>query len=163
MSTLPEKEIGRDRRAEHRDQEREVGLIQLDMRNDSVFKDFAPLMGDQECDHDIRQQRRAQYFENERDTSKRANDQQAGYDRARQERPEPGGTCVEKLHARANGDQVGGDIERIRDDEDDEEYAKDHSTRPVKTLDRQFAQTRAGRKGRSIAYLLDGGHKRKGK
>ena len=42
---------------------------------------------------------------------------------------------MEELHARANGDQVGGDIECIRDDEDDEEYAKDRSTRPVKTLD----------------------------
>jgi hypothetical protein len=69
---------------------------------------------------------------------------------------------VEKFHARANGDQVGRDIECIRDDEDDEEYAKDRTTRPVETLDSQFAQTRAGREGCSIAYLLDRRHKRKG-
>ncbi len=32
----------------------------------------------------------------------------------------------------------------------------------METLDGQFAQTRAGREGRSIAYLLDRRHKRKG-
>ncbi len=80
-------------------------------------------MGDQDRDHDIRQQRRAQHFENERDSSKRSNDQEAGDDHARQKRPEPGGTSVEEVHTRANGDQVGGDVECIRDDEHDEERA----------------------------------------
>ena len=69
---------------------------------------------------------------------------------------------MKKVHARANGDQVGGDIECIRDDEDDEENAQDRSTGPVESLDRQLAQTGAGREGRSIADLLDCRHQRKG-
>jgi hypothetical protein len=34
---------------------------------------------------------------------------------------------MKKVHARANGDQVGGDIQSIRDDEDDEENAQEIS------------------------------------
>src|ERR1019366_5689961 len=81
---------------------------------------------------------------------------------AGEERPEPSGTSIEKGHARANGDHVSGDIEGIRDDEDNEKYAKDRSTRPLETLDSQFAQTLASREGRSITYLLDRRHERKG-
>src|ERR1035438_653023 len=112
-------------------------------------------MGDQDRDDHVRQKRRAQHFEHEGDSSKRSNNQQKRNGSARQERPEPSGSSIEKGHARANGDDVSGDIEGIGNDEDDEKYAKDRSTRPVETFDRQFPQALAGREGRSIAYLLD--------
>src|ERR1035441_1367302 len=132
------------------------------MRNESVGKDPAPLMGDQYRDDHVRQKRRAQHFEHKGDSSKGSNNQQQRYGSACQERPEPSGTSIEQGHARADCNHVSGDIEGIRNDEHDEKNANDRSTRPLETLDSQFAQTLASREGRSIAYLLDRRHERKG-
>ena len=43
VSALPEEQVGRDSRAQHRDQQLQVGLVQLDMGDDEVVNDAAPL------------------------------------------------------------------------------------------------------------------------
>ena len=68
---------------------------------------------------------------------------------------------MEKLHAGADGDQIGCNVEGVGHNEADEEHGEDCTTGAIeKTLDGQFAESAAGRKGRAITSLLDGGHQR---
>ena len=88
---------------EHGDQQRQIGLVQLDVGDEGVAEDAAPLMGDQDGHDEIGEQGGAEHLEDERDAGERAEDEQSGDEGARQERPQPGGSGVEELHARANG------------------------------------------------------------
>ena len=51
VRALPEEQVGRDGCAQHSDQQLQVGLVQLETRDDEVAEDGAPLMSDDYC-HD---------------------------------------------------------------------------------------------------------------
>jgi hypothetical protein len=55
VGTLPKEQVRRNGRAQHGDQECQVGLVELDMGNEGVAEDTAPLMGDQDGHHEIGQ------------------------------------------------------------------------------------------------------------
>jgi len=70
---------------------------------------------------------------------------------------------VEELHARADGDEICGDVEAVGHDEGDEEHGEDRSPGPVESPDGQLAEPCAGRKRRAVTDLLYRGHQRQGK
>jgi hypothetical protein len=115
-------------------------------------------MGDEDCHDEIRQKRGAQQLEGERDAGEGAEDQQGGDQDARHKRPQPGRPGVQELHARADRDQVGSDVEAVGHDEGAQEYGEDHPPGPVEVPDGQLAQTCAGRQGGAVTDLLDRGH-----
>ena len=162
VSALPEEQVRRDGRAQHGDEERQIGLAQLDVGNKGVAEDASPLMGDEDGDDEIREKCSAEHLEDERDAGEGAQHQQCRDEAARHQRPDPGRSGVEELHARADGDEVGGDVEAVGHDESDEEHGEDRSTGPVESLDGQLAEPCAGRKCRAVTDLLDRGHQRQG-
>ena len=95
-----------------------------------VAEDAAPLMGDEDGHDEIGEQRGAEHLEDVRDAGERAEDQQRGDEDARHQRPQPGRSGVEELHARADGDQVGGDVEGVGHEEGDQEHGEDCIGRP---------------------------------
>ena len=84
---MPEEQVRRDGRAQHGDQQRQVGLVQLDMRDERVAQDTSPLMGDQDRHHQIGQQRGAQHLEGQRDAGEGTQHQQRGDQDARHQCP----------------------------------------------------------------------------
>ena len=98
VSALPKEEVGRDGCAQYRDQQGEIGLVELDMGDDGVGENAAPLMGDEDRHDEIGQQRGAEHLEGQRDAGEVAQNQQRGDEDARQERPEPGRSGMEQLH-----------------------------------------------------------------
>jgi len=127
-----------------------------------VAEDTSPLMGDEDCHDEIGQERGAEDLEDERDAGKGTQHEKRSYDSTRQQRPEPGRSGVEELHTRADGNEIGGNVEAVCHYEGDEEHREDRSTGPVKAPDGQLAEPCTRRKRRAVADLLDRGHQRQG-
>ena len=72
VRTLPKEEVWRYGRPKYGNQEREIDPVELDMGNEGVAENTAPLMGDENCHHEIRQECGAEQLENERDAGERA-------------------------------------------------------------------------------------------
>ena len=160
VGALPEEQVRRDSRAQHGDQEHQVGLVQLDMGDERVAQDTAPLVGDQDGHDEIGQERCAQQLECERDAGEGAQDQQGGDEGARRQRPQPGRPGVQELHAGADGDQVGGDVEAVGHDEGAQQDGEDHPAGSLEVPHGQLAETCSGRQGGAVTDLLDRGHQR---
>jgi hypothetical protein len=60
VSALPKEQVWRNGRAQHSDQERQIGLVELEVGDDCVGEHTAPLMGDEDSHDEIGQKGGAQ-------------------------------------------------------------------------------------------------------
>ena len=161
MRVLPKEEIGGNGGSQHRDEQRNVGLAQDQVRRHRVRKYAQPVVGDQDRDDDVDQQADAQHLHDTRYSFERTSDHQKRDEKPGQQRPEPGQTRLQEVHTGSDGHQICSDVQGVSQDENREQDSHDHAYRSVEPLHGQFTEVQSGSQRRAVAYLLHRGHQGK--
>ena len=130
LRRLPEKKIGADGRAENRDDHRQVFGRQREMRRHRVRRYFAPWNVDRQHQQHIGQQRHCEPLEVAHVASVRQEDLQQQANGAERDRVHMRRTADDEAQGIAHCGDVGGDVDRVGDDEQSDDTVQ-HGPRKV--------------------------------